>query len=77
MYFMFNKSYLCKTDLILVWIITSSKKFLQSGLITSDITWNLYRRAFIWIHIFLHYSISFFIISLMDENIAEKKCSGK
>lgn len=71
MCFVFNKPYLCKFDLILVWKITSSKKNLKSRLITSVITWNMYSQGFIWIHIFLDYSVSFFIISLIDGSVAK------
>lgn len=44
----------------------ASKCFLISRLITSDVTWNLYRQTFIWIHYFcFDSSVKFFIISLM------------
>lgn len=84
-YFVFKKHYLCKFDPLLLWkdhIVgverIASKCFLISRLISSDLTWNLYRQTFIWIHFFcFDYSVKFFIISLMDESIAKKKCSGK
>lgn len=72
-YFIFNKPYLCKFDSILVWKKLQLVNFLKCGLITFDITWNLYRKLSFGYTFFLEYLVSFFIIFLMDESIAKKK----